>query len=219
MWSIVFIGIYGCLVWWNFNSWHYLQSFKSDSFIPALLIGTIHHYHFMIFQWPWLRVTKSVECKICWVCFLHALLNLLELNFAWCWSSLSLISWHHFWRRFSLSREITVALLMAWKKSKQPKTKTKMGMRSEIYQLILLKLRTRDTTEGNILILIIVSLTFIQGHRSAGKQRTLHQLFLRVLDQFAWNVAWWWVLKIWWHLYSFYLVQYVFRGKNPPWVI
>ena len=64
-----------------------------------------------------------------------------------------------------------------------------------------------------------LSLTLIQGHGSAWKQKLLHKLSHKVFSQFKWNVVYSWDLLVWWTSYSFYLIHSVFKGENPTSVI
>ena len=56
----------------------------------------------------------------------------------------------------------------------------------------------------------------IQDHRGARRHRLLHQLSHKSLNQFWWNLVWYWDLLIWWTLYqySFYLVRSIFKKES-----
>ena len=68
-------------------------------------------------------------------------------------------------------------------------------------------------------MLVLVTLTFIQGHRSTRKQKLLCQLSRKAFNQFWWNLAYCWDSLVWWTLYSFYLLQSIFKRDNPTCVI
>ena len=76
-----------------------------------------------------------------------------------------------------------------------------------------------NTIVLNIWILVWLTLTLIQDHRSARKQKLLCQLFHKVFNWFEWNLVYYRDLLVWWTSYSFYLVHSVFKGKNPTCMI
>ena len=73
-----------------------------------------------------------------------------------------------------------------------------------------------DTIVLYILILIFLTLTLIQGNRSARKQKLLPQIFHKVFNWFEWNFVYWWGLLVWWTSYSFHFFHSVlnFKGEN-----
>ena len=76
-----------------------------------------------------------------------------------------------------------------------------------------------DTIELYILILVQLTFTLIQDHRSARKLKLQWQLSPKVFDRFGWNLIYCWDLLVWWTSYSFYLVHSVVKGKNPTCLI
>ena len=80
-------------------------------------------------------------------------------------------------------------------------------MHSDIHESIWVKLGIMIVAvELYILMLILLTLTFIQGHRSAKKQKPLHQLSHKVFSWFEWNYG---DLFVWWTSYSFDLIQMI----------
>ena len=70
-----------------------------------------------------------------------------------------------------------------------------VGMHSDIYQWIWFKLGMMiDTIVLYILILVYLTLTFIQGHWSVRKQQLLSQLCHKVFIWFEWNSVFCWDL-------------------------
>ena len=71
-----------------------------------------------------------------------------------------------------------------------------------------------ETTKLYIFTSVWITLTLIQGHRSARKQKRLCQLSHTVFSWFAWNVIYVWDL-VWWSSYSYYVIHSVFKGESP----
>ena len=44
-----------------------------------MLLGTIYLYHFILFPWPCLGVSRSVQSKVCWLCLDHFSYDLDEI--------------------------------------------------------------------------------------------------------------------------------------------
>ena len=73
----------------------------------------------------------------------------------------------------------------------------------------------QDTVELHSLILVYVTLTLIQGHRSVGKQELLHQSH-KVFNWFELNLVYCWDWLVWWTSYLFHLVHLIFKGGRTP---
>ena len=77
-----------------------------------------------------------------------------------------------------------------------------VGIHSDIYESIWFKLGLMtDTVELYILILVLLTLTLIQGHRSARKQKLWRQLSHKVflggrVGWFGWNLVYCWDLLV-----------------------
>ena len=81
--------------------------------------------------------------------------------------------------RFSESRGTTAVLLTVSKNFI-------VDMHSDVWELIWFKLGMMiDTVKFDILVLVYVALTMIQGHRSARKQKRLWQLSHKVCNRFG----------------------------------
>ena len=79
------------------------------------------------------------------------------------------------------TREITAVLMTVSKN---------FGMHSHVYESIWFKVGMMiDTIELYILILTLLILTLIQGHRSTKKKKVLFQLSHKVFTLFGWNLA------------------------------
>ena len=90
----------------------------------------------------------------------------------------------------------------------------------DIYQSVWFKIGMMiDTSVLCILILVSLTFSFIQGHRSVKKQKPLCQLSHKVFNWFEWNLVYCWDLLVWWTSYSFYLIHLVFKGENSTPVI
>ena len=85
---------------------------------------------------------------------------------------------HYFLSEGGGIREMTAGLLSACKKD----------MHSDSYKSMWFKLSVMiDVAEFYVLIFYYLSLTLIQGHRDARKQKLLHKLFPQVINGFGWN--------------------------------
>ena len=74
-------------------------------------------------------------------------------------------------------------LLTAWKNFS-------IGMHLNIYESIWFKLSMMiGTIDLYILILVFLTLTFIQGHRSARKQKFLGNYLTKIFNEFGWKVV------------------------------
>ena len=131
-------------------------------------MGTIDFYHLKPLS---LTLTLDGNYKLSTkqnhlASFSRTLFNKWNEIWLW-WSSSSWTSW---------SRE-TAILLWLYQNT------FNVGMHSDIYTPIWLKLdAVVDTTELSILILVFVTLTLIQGHRDARKQKLLYQFFPTIMN-------------------------------------
>ena len=75
----------------------YLQMFKAKPLIPAILIYTMHLYHFIPL---WVILTLAESHKVSRKQNLLSSFSVDE-DEMWCWSNLSWISWYCFWLRFT----------------------------------------------------------------------------------------------------------------------
>ena len=59
-------GKSSCVAKKNFNVGYCMQALQHVCFIPAMLIGSIGSFHFILFSvtLTWLRVTRSAQSKI-----------------------------------------------------------------------------------------------------------------------------------------------------------
>ena len=186
--------------------------FNQIFFIGAMFIGIIDFYHFrpLSLSWRWLEVTRSGQSKTYWNHFFPTLFNWSGWNLTWCWNNLNWTSRFWFWVIFDETSETTAVLLTALKK-------TSIGMFSDICILIWFTLGLMiDSTE--LLILVQLTLTLIQGHMSGRKQKILHHLSHKVFNQFGYNLVYCWDLLVWWNSYSFYFIHAIFKG-TPTYLI
>ena len=112
-------------------------------------------------------------------------------NMMWCWSNWSWTYWYHIWVRFNKTREIAVILLTALQTFN-------VGMHSNVYEWIWFRLGMMiDTVQLYIMILVLLTLTLIQSHRSARKQKPIHQLSHKVFSWCRWNLVYFQDMLVW----------------------
>ena len=97
-------------------------------------------------------------------------------NLMWWWSNSSWASWDSFLERFCEAREMTAV-------SQTVSKHFNVGMHSDVPELIWFKLGLMIVTIVLYsLILVLLTLTLIQGHMSARKQKLLHQVSRKVFN-------------------------------------
>ena len=113
-------------------------------------------------------------------CFSH--IQLSGRNLMWCWSESSWKFWCYFWLRFDESKKIIAVLRL-------PSTNFNVGMHSDVSEPLLFIY----SAELHILILVQVTMPFIQVHMGAAKNTQKKGLLLRlshkVRHRFGWNVV------------------------------
>ena len=140
--------------------------FNQFLFIPAMLIDTIDFYHFILLP---LTLTLAGGHKISakqnlWAWF-SCTFKLIRMKFNMVLKQLKLNTLMFFFlARVNEAREITSVLLTVYKK---PQTFMNSFGSNLVFKLGMMI----DTTELCILILVYVTLTLIQGHSSARKQK------------------------------------------------
>ena len=189
------------------NVGHQMQTVQLNFVIPAMLIGTIDFYHCILLS---LTLTLSgvhrvtAKKKPIGVIFLHTF-HLIRTTFDVVMGLLR--------SKIFKTREITAVLQAA------PKKSFNIGMHSGSYEWVWFKLGIMiDTVVLYLLILVLLTLTVIRGHRSVRKQKLLHQLSHKVVSWLEWNLIYYWDL-VWQTSYSSYLVHKIFKGKNPTFMI
>ena len=130
-----------------------------------------------------------------------------EWNLMWWWSNSTRTTLDYFWVRFNETREIS-AVLQAASKTYTLEYIHMFRLGVMIHTIVLY-----------ILIIVSLTLTLIQGHRSERKQKLLHQFSHIGFKWFEWNLVYHRDLLVWWTSYSFYLVHSVVKGENPTYLI
>ena len=143
-----------------------------------MLIGTIDFYRCTTFTDLDFAWGSQGQCNAKHYCFIFLLIfNWSGWNLIWCWSNSCWTFWYYVWVRLLEQRK---ELLFYWLRQK-----TNVGMHSDIYDLLCFTAGVMiDTAELYIWITVYLTLTLIQGHRSARKQELMQQLSHNVFSWF-----------------------------------
>ena len=177
----------------HYLSWGHKVSTKQN------LLTSFPHTHFNLSGWNWCRV-EAIQAEmlillvseIYWIkgnncCFTD---NIPKLLFYW---------QHPKDCCFTDSIPKSAVLLTA-------SHNFNAGMHLDIYELIRFKLGMTGNTKPYILVLVLFTLTLIQGHWDVRKQKPLHQLSRKVCSRFGWNFGILFRLADLMNLILFYLV-------------
>ena len=177
-------------------------------------VGSIDFYHFIPLSvaFTLAGVTRSVESRTSWLHFLTHFST--DQDKIW-----------YLLNQFKLHILILFLSEIYWNKGNNccftdHITNFNVDLHSDIHESIWFKLGLMiHTIVLYSMILLWLTLTLIQGHRSCGEQTLLLQLFHKVFNWFGWNVVYGCDLLVWWTSYSFYLIHSVFKGENPAYII
>ena len=184
----------GHLAWQKLQHWT-LHANCSTKFCHACH-ACRHHWHLLLF-------TIFTDLELAWgsqistkqnllASFSHTLFSCSGLNLIWCWSSKIWTSWSYFWVRLNEWNKGNNCCFNNWRKEN-----LNVGMHSGICNSIWFKHSLMiDDIQLYIVILALLTLTLIPGHRSAWKQIPLWQLSHKGLDWFGWNLVYCWDLLV-----------------------
>ena len=189
--------------------WMFIDQYDSNLVWWYILLYTASFHHFY-WIWHWFKVTQDCEKA-------KTSLAIISQSFQLIWMELDLLL-----RTVGVVNLILMLSHLFCVQGKEPyfwdfvkKKSFNIGLYSDIYGQISFKLGIMiETTKLYILISVLVTFTFIQGHRCMGNQKLWCQFFCKFEYQCWWNSV---VATTCWFVGTnakFNCAEELFKGEN-----